>query len=101
MEVPSWDELFATLRSYREFLKLEYPRYYWNPNYEPWIPADINISQPGDHFPRALAKAIYGRSYYDDPRPLLAELNLFFAKSVESSNCQNVVCIVLSYVGDR
>lgn len=98
LEVPSRDELFATLRRYREFLKLEYPRYYWNPNYEPWIPADVNIPNPGEHFPRALAKAIYGRSYYDEPRPLLAELDLF-AQSVEAANCQSVVCIVFGLGG--
>ena len=31
LEVPERDELFNSLRRMREFLKLEYPRYYWNP----------------------------------------------------------------------
>ena len=32
LDVPDRDDLFNTLRRMREFLKLEYPRYYWNPN---------------------------------------------------------------------
>ena len=47
LDVPPRDELFATLRRYREFLKMEYPRYYWNPNYEPWLPAGVTSSEPG------------------------------------------------------
>ncbi|MBD2019996.1 hypothetical protein H6F43_07325 [Leptolyngbya sp. FACHB-36] len=34
--VPTRDELFSPLQRCREYLTLEYPRYYWNPNYEPW-----------------------------------------------------------------
>jgi membrane-bound lytic murein transglycosylase MltF len=40
LPVPNRDELFSSLRRYREYLKLEYPRYYWNPNYEPFSPRD-------------------------------------------------------------
>ena len=52
LEVPSRDELFSSLRRYREYLKLEYPRYYWNPNYEPWLPDNITIPVAGEQFPR-------------------------------------------------
>ena len=47
MEVPSREDLFAKLRRYREYLKIEYPRYYWNPNYEPWLPEDVEIPEAG------------------------------------------------------
>src|SRR5215210_8422612 len=66
MEMPSRDDLFASLRRYREYLKVEFPRYYWNPNYEPWLPEDIEMPEVGtgraiegttvastDHTPRA------------------------------------------------
>ncbi len=48
LEIPERDDLFNTLRRMREFLKLEYPRYYWNPNYEPWLPSNFKMPQDGD-----------------------------------------------------
>ena len=41
LEVPSSEELRTSLNRWREYLKMEYPRYYWNPNYEPWLPAAV------------------------------------------------------------
>jgi hypothetical protein len=90
LPVPSRDELFGSLRRYREYLKLEYPRYYWNLNYEPWLPDSINISQAGEHFPRAIAKAIYGKAYYDGDQPLEKELD-DFAKSIDKTKLPSMV----------
>ncbi|MBE9182277.1 hypothetical protein IQ268_27390 [Oculatella sp. LEGE 06141] len=98
LEVPSRDELFSSLRRYREYLKLEYPRYYWNPNYEPWLPDTIEIPQAGNPFPRAIAKAIYGKAYYEGERVLDQELELF-ARSVDAATCQSIVCVVFA-LGD-
>jgi len=98
LEVPSRDELFGSLRQYREYLKLEYPRYYWNPDYEPWLPENVEIPQAGEHFPRAIAKAIYGKAYYEEPRVLEQELE-DFAKSVSATKCQSVVCVVFGLGG--
>jgi hypothetical protein len=98
LDVPSRDDLFATLRRYREFLKLEYPRYYWNPNYEPWIPSTVELPEAGAHFRRAVAKAIYGKGYYDGARVLDRELQSF-ANSVDSSQTQSIVCIVFGLGG--
>lgn len=98
LEVPTRDELFGSLRRYREYLKLEYPRYYWNPNYEPWLPDTIEIPQAGEHFPRAIAKAIYGKAYYEGARILDQELETF-AKSVDATACQSIVCIVFGLGG--
>ena len=98
LKIPSRDELFGSLRRYREYLKLEYPRYYWNPNYEPWLPDTIEIPQAGEPFPRAIAKAIYGKAYYEGDRPMEQELELF-AKSVDAATCQSIVCIVFA-LGD-
>jgi len=94
MEVPSRDDLFAKLRRYREYLKIEYPRYYWNPNYEPWLPEDVEMPEADrgrmvegttvastEHIPRAVAKAIYNTEYYEDG-PIAQALEEF----VESVN---------------
>lgn len=93
LEVPSRDELFSSLRRYREYLKLEYPRYYWNPNYEPWLPDTVEIPKAGEYFPRAISKAIYGKAYYEGEKILDRELEAF-AKSVDATTCQSIVCVV-------
>jgi hypothetical protein len=64
LPVPDREGLSTSLNRWREYLKVEYPRYYWNPNYEPWLPGDLELPEPGERFPRAVAKAIYGTEYY-------------------------------------
>jgi hypothetical protein len=97
LDVPSREELMGNLRRYREFLKMEYPRYYWNPNYEPWLPSDIDLPQAGEHFPRAVAKAIYGAEYYQEGE-IARELEAF-AQSVDASTTTPIVCILFSLAG--
>jgi hypothetical protein len=94
---PDREELFGNLRRYREFLKVEYPRYYWNPNYEPWIPSDIELPPAGGHFPRALAKAVYGVDYYQGGE-IWKELGAF-ADSVDVGEATPIVCVVFSLGG--
>ncbi len=95
MEVPSRDDFFASLRRYREYLKIEYPRYYWNPNYEPWLPEDLEMPEAGEHIPRAVSKGIYNREYYEDG-PISAELrNLSSASRNSSSACLRSVMSVI------
>ncbi|MGF1603908.1 MAG: hypothetical protein ACFCU8_18195 [Thermosynechococcaceae cyanobacterium] len=98
LDVPSRDDLFGSLRRYREYLKLEYPRYYWNPNYEPWLPDTLEIPKAGEPFPRAVSKAIYGKAYYEGDRPMDQELELF-ARSVDATTCQSIVCVAFA-LGD-
>lgn len=98
IEVPSRDDLFNSLRRMREFLKLEYPRYYWNPNYEPWLPSKTTLSKAGEHFQRAVAKALYARSYYDEPREMRSVLKQF-ADKVDNSPGQSVVAVVYGLGG--
>jgi hypothetical protein len=97
LPVPSGDELRTSLNRYREFLKMEYPRYYWNPNYEPWLPGDLEIPAAGEHFPRAIAKAIYGSEYYQN-REITKALDEF-AASVLASEATPLVVIVFSLAG--
>ncbi len=97
LEVPTRDELFGSLRRYREYLKIEFPRYYWNPNYEPWLTSDVEVPGAGEHFPRAIAKAIYGRDYYEG-RAVAEELDAF-AGSVDASGATSIVFVVFSLTG--
>lgn len=97
MPAPSPEELSTALNRYREFLKMEYPRYYWNPNYEPWLPPDVKIPGPGEHFPRAVAKAIYGSEYYQN-REITRELDAF-AASVNASAATPIVVVAFGLAG--
>jgi hypothetical protein len=97
MPTPTREDLSTALNRYREFLKMEYPRYYWNPNYEPWLPADVHIAGPGEHFSRAVAKAIYGAEYYQN-REISRELDAF-AQSVDASAATPIVVIAFGLAG--
>lgn len=98
IEVPERDELFNSLRRMREFLKLEYPRYYWNPNYEPWLPAKTSLPDAGEHFDRSTAKALYARSYYDGEREMRSALK-HFTENVDQSPGQSVIAVVFGLGG--
>ncbi|MCD2193663.1 tubulin-like doman-containing protein [Actinomycetospora endophytica] len=97
MPVPTNAELSYALNRYREFLKMEYPRYYWNPNYEPWLPADVEIAPSDGHYSRAVAKAIYGSEYYQGGE--IAEALDDFAASVLSSEATPLVVVAFSLAG--
>lgn len=96
--VPAKDELQGSLQRHREFLQLEYPLYYPNPDYQPWIPDDLALPSEDAHFERAVAKALYSRAYYDGTRPLASALRRF-RKSVEATTLDSVVCIVFGLGG--
>lgn len=98
LEVPERKDLFATLRRMREHLKLEYPRYYWNPNYEPWLPSKIELPKTGDHMPRAVAKAIYAKAYYDGDRPMEKALSAF-ADHIGQAELPSMVLCCFSLAG--
>jgi hypothetical protein len=98
LDVPDRAELQTSLNRWREFLKMEYPRYYWNPNYEPWLPADLELPKAGDSFPRAVAKAIYGHYYYGGERSLEKELDDFVA-SINATKLPSIVLVFFSLAG--
>ena len=88
----------TSLNRWREFLKMEYPRYYWNPNYEPWLPGDMEMPKAGDSIPRAISKAIYGHYYYGEERPLEKELDAFVA-SINATKLPSLVLVFFSMAG--
>ena len=98
LAVPTTEQLLTSLNRYREFLKMEYPRYYWNPNYEPWLPADLEIPQAGEHFPRAVAKAIYGAEYYQGGE-IARELEDFADSVMRSESSTPIVVVAFSLAG--
>ncbi|MDT7710484.1 MAG: hypothetical protein QOG20_6091 [Pseudonocardiales bacterium] len=90
LPLPTRADLSSALNRYREFLKMEYPRYYWNPNYEPWLPGDLAIPAPGEFVPRAIAKAIYGSEYYQN-REITKAMEAFAAGVLASDKTPLVV----------
>jgi hypothetical protein len=90
LPIPTREGLSAALNRYREFLKMEYPRYYWNPNYEPWLPGDLELPAAGEPVPRAVAKAIYGSEYYQD-REVAQALEAFADELMASDRTPLVV----------
>ncbi len=88
----------TSLNRWREFLKMEYPRYYWNPNYEPWLPSDTEMPKAGDSIPRAIAKAIYGHYYYGEDKSLEKELDDFVA-SINRTKLPSLVLVFFSMAG--
>lgn len=98
LEVPSKDTLLESLGNYPKYLDKEYPRYFGSPNGDgPWLPSDIEVPEAGDHFPRAIAKAIYGREYYEGG-PVAEELEAF-AKSVRETELPSMVLVCFGLGG--
>lgn len=89
--------LLAGLRRYREFLKTEYPRYYWNPNYEPWLPSDISVPAAPAHYDRALSKALYGVEYYQGGE--VAQEMDSFVHSIQTSGATPIVVVAFGLAG--
>lgn len=98
LPVPSKEEFFEGMNRTREFLKLEYPRYYWNPNFESYVPKSYAMPKAGGHFPRAVAKGIYANAYYAGDRPIDAALRTFTAQ-IEKAGLPSMVTVCFSLAG--
>lgn len=98
LEKPDQEGLAETLSKYDEFLKLEWPFYISNLDSKLWLNG-ITVCRDSDgSYSRALAKAAYGRAYYDGERPMQKALKRF-AKSVEKTGDMSVVCVVFGVAG--
>ena len=98
LPVPTKEEFFEGMNRTREFLKVEYPRYYWNPNFESWVPKKYNFPKPGEHFPRAVAKGIYANAYYAGERPMDKALREF-VEVIDKATLPSLVTICFSLAG--
>ena len=97
LDVPRLDDLLATLGQYGEFLRLEYPQYRWHEQVA-WLDNSTKLPEAGSHFPRAVAKAIYGHAYYKAPRRLEQALRAF-AADVDAQQSQAAVAIIFGLGG--
>ena len=98
LAVPEKDEFFEGLNRTREFLKLEYPRYYWNPNFESYVPHKYTLPKAGEHIPRIVAKGIYANAYYAGDRPMDVALRKF-VDQVEKATLPSMVMVSFSLAG--
>ncbi len=98
LPVPSRDDFFEGMNRTREFLKIEYPRYYWNPNFESYVPKKYDMPEAGGHFPRAVSKAIYANAYYAGERPMDKALRAF-VNHVEKAALPSLVTVCFSLAG--
>ncbi|MHB0991827.1 MAG: hypothetical protein ACYC3O_01790 [Burkholderiales bacterium] len=98
LPVPERDEFFEGMNRTREFLKLEYPRYYWNPNFESYVPHKYELPKAGNHFPRAVAKGIYANAYYAGERPMDVVLRKF-VDQVEAATLPSMVMVCFGMAG--
>ena len=98
LPVPSKEEFFEGMNRTREFLKLEYPRYYWNPNFESYVPKKYEMPKPGEHFPRAVAKGIYANAYYAGDRPMNTALAKF-VEQIDRAGLPSMVTVCFSLAG--
>ncbi|ELB86670.1 hypothetical protein Rwratislav_43736 [Rhodococcus wratislaviensis IFP 2016] len=112
LTVPTPQELADSLQRFPTFLGSEYPRFGGTPDhFAPWIETGTpfptaekryaaQLEQPAEneHFPRALAKAIYGRAYYDGDRALYREL-AEFARSIDDTKLPSMVLVAFGIGG--
>lgn len=98
LDVPTKEEFFEGMNRTREFLKLEYPRYYWNPNFESYVPKKCSLPKAGSHFPRAVAKGIYANAYYSGERPMDKALKAF-VKHIDDAGLPSLVTVCFSLAG--
>lgn len=62
-----------------------------------WLPKDVKLPETGSHLPRAVAKAIYARAYYDEPRTLDSALTAFAEHAAQTELPSRVmVCFNLA-----
>ncbi|MEU3476440.1 MULTISPECIES: hypothetical protein [Nocardiaceae] len=114
LDVPTADELAETVNRFPQFLGREFPRFDWNgpaPETFSWLPstanlptgeknyvAQLEVPSADEHIPRSLAKAIYGRAYYDGDRPLYKEIR-DFADSIDKTGLPSMVLVAFGIGG--
>lgn len=111
LPVPSAEQLRDSLSRYPQHLDQEFPVFDYQPGFDSWLPEDLHLpsadkryisqlEQPSEdeHFPRAVAKAIYGAAYYDGDRILDKELTAF-ARSIDATKLPSLVLVFFGIGG--
>ena len=98
LDVPARTPLIDTLAHYQDFLVLEYPSYRPKLCYRPWLSDNVELVPADQHFRRAVAKAVYGQSYYAAPRTLEQALRSF-AADVDAAQSHAMVAVVFGMGG--
>jgi hypothetical protein len=98
LDASTADELVESLSHYPGFLKLEYPFSDDTPSFKPWVTRVDEIRGADGAMQRAIAKAVYGRAYYDGKRPAAQALKRF-AQSVSGASTDPLVCICFGLAG--
>ena len=91
LDVPPAGVLLDSLARLPELLQLESPLTRRDPSFRPWLDGATEAAPVS----RAVAKAVYGRAYYDAGRPAAQALRRF-AASLEAAPGDAVVCIVFA-----
>ncbi len=84
LEMPERDELIQSLDNLA--------------NGKSWLPKNISLPEVGSHLSRAVAKAIYCKGYYDEPRILDTAL-ADFANHVEQSELPSRIMVCFNLAG--
>ncbi|MER5837342.1 hypothetical protein ABT116_42925 [Streptomyces sp. NPDC002130] len=111
LDIPDAADLEQSMARFPEFLGREFPRFSWKgqgeSGFASWLDAtttptteknyvgQLEVPSSDEHVSRSLAKAIYGRAYYDGERPLHSELEAF-ADSIDQTG---LPCLVLVAFG--
>lgn len=85
LEVPDRDELIESLKNIPEAS-------------ESWLSKDVELPLTGSHLTRAVAKAIYARAYFDEPRILDKALTKF-TEQVAKSELPSRVMVCFNLAG--
>lgn len=85
LDVPGRDELIASLKKIPEAS-------------ESWLSNDVEIPKSGSHLPRAIAKAIYAKAYYDEPR-ILDKALTDFSEQVKQSELPSRIMVCFNLAG--
>ncbi len=97
LAVPSEADLVASVKSASEALKKGTPGLE-KAKLESYLPKSFTMPKPGEHFPRALAKAIYADASMSGSRPLDAALTKF-AEQVGKATLPSIVLVCFSLAG--
>ncbi len=97
LPVPSQEGLIASLKTACDTLKKGTPALE-KAKLDPYLPKTFTMPKAGEHFPRAIAKAIYADAYYSGSQPLQVALTKF-AEQVKKAKLPSVVMVCFSLAG--